>query len=203
MLRSYVHLAIAMVTGLRFPAFMCALLSYWEIKSSVLFCFVFFFKIWNIFIRLVKTQNSILSGMITDQLNSYNVDKHNSKILLFLCLQWYGYSVNWRLNGSFMRLCKSCHNEMLIVVNFDRPRPLYRPFSHYATAVILVFKNNKNFSLLESANIYYHLGKSIWSPRQQSFSSELKIKVGPKFLVVRVWRIMVNKNKSRGLGWVP
>ena len=102
-----------------------------------------------------------------------------------------------------MRVCKSCHNEMIIVVNFGRPRPLYRPFSHYATAIKLVFKNNEDFSLLKSVNIYSHLGKSIWSPRQQFFSSELKIKVGPRFLVVRVWRIVVNKNKSRGLGWVP
>ena len=59
-----------------------------------------------------------------------------------------------------MRVCKSCHNNMIIVVECDRPRPLYRPLSHDVTAAILVF-TNKNFSLLESVNIYYHLGASI------------------------------------------
>ena len=68
-----------------------------------------------------------------------------------------------------MRVCKSCHKEMIIVANCDRPRPLYRPFSHDFTAPILAFTNNENFSLLESVNIYYHLGKSIWSPKQHFF----------------------------------
>ena len=59
-----------------------------------------------------------------------------------------------------MRVCKSCHNNM-IIVNCDRPRPLYGQFSHDVTVVILVFTNNGNFSLLESVNIYYHLEKSM------------------------------------------
>ena len=48
-----------------------------------------------------------------------------------------------------MRVCKSCQNNMIIVVDCDRPRPLYRPLSHDVTVAILVF--------LESVNIYYHL----------------------------------------------
>ena len=64
-----------------------------------------------------------------------------------------------------MRVCKGCHNNMIILVNCNRPRPLYRPFSHDVTAAILVLINNENFSLLESVNIYSHLGKSITSPR--------------------------------------
>ena len=33
-----------------------------------------------------------------------------------------------------MRVCKSCQNNLIIVVNCDRPRPLYRQFSHDVTA---------------------------------------------------------------------
>ena len=67
-----------------------------------------------------------------------------------------------------MSACKSCHNEMIIVVNCDRPRPLYRPFSHDVRPANLGLKNNENFSLLESVNVYYHLEKLIWSPRKRS-----------------------------------
>ena len=68
-----------------------------------------------------------------------------------------------------MRVCKSCYNNMIIVVNCDNPRPLYGPFAHDVTAVILVLTSNENFSLLENVNIYYHLGESIWSLRQPFF----------------------------------
>ena len=69
-----------------------------------------------------------------------------------------------------MRVCKGYHNNMIILVNCDRPRPLYRPFSHDVTKAILVLINNENFSLLESVNIYSHLGKSMRSPRQRFLS---------------------------------
>ena len=55
-----------------------------------------------------------------------------------------------------MRVCKSCYNNMIIVVNCDRLRPIYRQFSHDITAAILVFANNEKFSPLESVNICYH-----------------------------------------------
>ena len=64
-----------------------------------------------------------------------------------------------------MSVCKSCHNEMIIVVNCDRPRPLYRPFSRDVRIAILVFTINENFSLFESIKIYYNLGKSIRYPK--------------------------------------
>ena len=85
-----------------------------------------------------------------------------------------------------MRVCKTCHNNMIIVVDCNRPRRLYKPFSHDATTTMLVLTNDDNFSFLESVNISYYLGKSIWSPRQRFLSWELKIKVGPKkFLVLQ------------------
>ena len=68
-----------------------------------------------------------------------------------------------------MCVCKSCHNNMIIVVNCDRAQTSLWTFSHDVTATILVVTNNENFSLLESVNIYYHLGKSKWSPRQRFF----------------------------------
>ena len=67
-----------------------------------------------------------------------------------------------------MRVCKSCHNNMIIVVNCDRPRPLYRPFSRDVTTAILVFTNNDNFSRLESVNIYYHW-ESQYGPQDNLF----------------------------------
>ena len=107
-------------------------------------------------------ENSILLGMITDQLDFYNVDQHDSSSCCFyvyndMAILWIRDKIK-----SFMRVCKSCHNNMIIVVNCDRPRPLYRPFSHDLRAAILVFTNNENFCLLESVNINYHLRKSIW-----------------------------------------
>ena len=85
-----------------------------------------------------------------------------------------------------MRVRKTCHNNMIIVVDCNRPRRLYKPFSHDATTTMLVLTNDDNFSFLESVNISYYLGKSIWSPRQRFLSWELKIKVGPKkFLVLQ------------------
>ena len=83
-----------------------------------------------------------------------------------------------------MRVCKSCHNDMIALVNCNRPRSLKRAFSHDVTTGILVFTNNENFSLFKSANISYYLGESIWPPRQRFLSSGLKIKVGPKELLV-------------------
>ena len=69
-----------------------------------------------------------------------------------------------------MRVCKSCHNNMIIVVNCDRPRPLHRPFSHDVTAAILVFTNKENFSLFESVNIYYNW-ESQYGPQDNAFLS--------------------------------
>ena len=79
-----------------------------------------------------------------------------------------------------MRVCKSCHNNM-ITVNCDTPRPLYRPFSNDVTAAILVFTNNEKFSLLESVKIYYHLRNSIWSPRQRFFKATISDKIVDTF----------------------
>ena len=72
---------------------------------------------------------------------------------------------------------------MIIAVNCDRPdrrRPLYGPFSHDITAAILVFTNNEKFSLLESVNIYHHLGKSIWFPRQRFSARNSKLRWGQR-----------------------
>ena len=57
---------------------------------------------------------------------------------------------------------------MIIVVNCDRPRPLYRQFSHDITAAILVFTNDENLCLLESVNIYYHW-ESQYGPQDNLF----------------------------------
>ena len=60
---------------------------------------------------------------ITDQLNFYNGGKHN-------CSCFYAYNSIATLYirdqiKSFMRICKSCHKNMIILVNCYRPRPLY------------------------------------------------------------------------------
>ena len=43
-----------------------------------------------------------------------------------------------------MRVSKSCQNNMIIVVNCDRPRPLYGPFSPDVTAAIDRFHVSKS-----------------------------------------------------------
>lgn len=67
-----------------------------------------------------------------------------------------------------MRVCKTCHNNMIIVVDCNRPRRLYRPFSDDAMTTILVSTNDDNFSLLESVNSYC-IWEGQYGPQDNAF----------------------------------
>ena len=101
-------------------------------------------------------ENNLLSGMITDQLNFYNIDKHKSSSCCFYV--YNSMASLWiRDKIKIMRVCKSCHNNMITVVNCDRTRPLIQ-FWHEVTAAIfrwefLCFGKYKHLLLFGKVNM--------------------------------------------------